>query len=447
VTATLAVALLAVAVGLALLLLDVLIRREAVAVGLVLLLVVVDAALPGDLTSVTVGGLRVSAADVGYALVAAAAVARFLHLRRTPAGQQLLVLLAGVLLLSLLRGAAESVPSAFNEFRSYLAYIAAAAYAATARVDVTTREAIGRTWLWAGGAMAVLVSVRWTARFAGVGIGPVDATYDAAIRALSGPETMMLANCAIVALLPALDGERRPVSERQLGVLLLVMTIILNRRTVWVVLAVVLLAMVLRNPVIGRRLTAAAVIGVAAFAVVVPFLPGASGEDAPAVQTATDTGTFEWRLEGWMNLIDGGPDEPVEVAVGQPFGRGYAREVEGQLLESTPHNFYIQTYLRSGVIGVLALLGVAGYAAVRIHGGRKVDGLLGSETLLVLLLAQAVWFLTWGPSPEQGLLLGLAVAVATRRPSPADGAARHPGPGEGASRTIPRRGVMSPGTG
>lgn len=396
---------------LALLLLDVVIDREDVAAAIVLGLVVLHAAVPPTLTSVTLGGARVGLADVCYALIAAAGAARHLRLRSPSPPQRLVVALALVLLLSLVRGALEGGVTAFNDVRSYLGFVAAVAYFSTVRVDRTLRERLARLWLWAGGALAALVGLRWTARLGGPAIGPLDASYDAAIRVLSGPETLTVAHIAVLALLPGLQASDRRGWGYRLGLVLLLQAVLLNRRTVWLAMAVLLLVLLVRNRVLARRLGAVVVLGVLAFTAAVPHLPGAVGEDRRASQTATDTGTLLWRIEGWMALVEGGPVAPAELLVGQPFGRGYAREVDGRSLESTPHSFYVQTFLRGGVLGLGALLGtlVLGLLATR-RGGSRDGGPLSEEALFLLLVTQATWFLTWGPGAEQGILLGLAVA-------------------------------------
>ena len=68
--------------------------------------------------------------------------------------------------------------------------------------------------------------------------------------------------------------------------------------------------------------------------------------------------TFEWRTEGWSTLLEGWSGSPLNWIIGEPFGSGFARDVSGDLVASTtdPHNFYIMTLLRTGVIGMLAFI-------------------------------------------------------------------------------------------
>jgi len=103
---------------------------------------------------------------------------------------------------------------------------------------------------------------------------------------------------------------------------------------------------------------------------------------------------------------------------GQPFGSGFARRVEGSNVVSHPHNFYIETMLRSGFVGLLALIALtAGLlrALWRLGRARPDGGLFGLDVLPALVAMQLVWFITWVPGSEQGFVTGLAVAVVAAR--------------------------------
>lgn len=398
------------------LLLQALINREDVAAGMVLSLSVLGAALTGNVPSLTISGISVRPADIGFGLLALAALARFLRLRRTSVGQRVLMLLALLCLLSLALGAARGpIPGAINDFREYLAVVSGALYFSTASLDRDTRERLGRVWLYAGAAMAVLVIVRWVGVFGGVPLGILGATYDATIRVLNGPETFFVATVAVIALLPAIGGFAPRPWMRNLGVLLFVMVIVLNRRTVWVALGVAVVALLLRNPSLGRRAAVAATAGLIVFTLAVPFLPGSAGEDRPVTQTATDTNTLVWRLEGWSSLLNTVPDSVVTYAIGMPFGSGYERQVRGQELVVSPHSFYLQTFLRVGLLGVGALL-LAIWIGLSATSRRDVDNkvILSHETLFLVLMMQGVWYLTWQTGSEQGIVLGLAIATVSQ---------------------------------
>jgi hypothetical protein len=75
--------------------------------------------------------------------------------------------------------------------------------------------------------------------------------------------------------------------------------------------------------------------------------------------------------------------------------------------------------LRAGAVGLLALIALtlgllrAMWRAPPGSGGG--DGLLATGVFPALLTMQAVWFLTWIPGMEQGIVTGLAVGLVAAR--------------------------------
>jgi hypothetical protein len=102
----------------------------------------------------------------------------------------------------------------------------------------------------------------------------------------------------------------------------------------------------------------------------------------------------------------------LEWVIGSPFGSGYAREIAvgtmHGIVEVNPHNFYVQVFLRLGIVG-LALMVVI-YARL-LQRSRRLGDSWGQATCF-LLLTQLVFFSTYPPSFEQGLLLGLVANLA-----------------------------------
>jgi O-antigen ligase len=180
--------------------------------------------------------------------------------------------------------------------------------------------------------------------------------------------------------------------------------------------------LLLRNRRFGRR--ALAMLAGAAIVTSLVFVafPGSSSDQEPLARSATSTGTLTWRVDGWSELLSSWSENPANWLVGRPFGSGFERRVEGSQVDSHPHNFYIETMLRSGVAGLLALIALtAGLlrALWRLGRGSGARGLFGPDVLPALVAMQLVWFITWVPGSEQGIVTGLALAlVATRARAP-----------------------------
>ena len=106
--------------------------------------------------------------------------------------------------------------------------------------------------------------------------------------------------------------------------------------------------------------------------------------------------------------------------IGDPFGSRFA----GTVLTSNPHNFYIDIMLRAGIPGLIALLVLtAGVMRALWRTPAPATGLLDAGMMPALLVMQLVWYLTWMHGSEQGIVTGLAMAMAAthlagRRPDP-----------------------------
>jgi hypothetical protein len=429
--------------GLGVALLELLIRRADVAAALVLGSVVVQATFVDRVPSLLLqGGTRVYVTDLVFGLLLGAALARLLRLRRFDRFHRWLVLLGIVLLVSLVRGAAAfGTQASIADFRQYLFFAGASLYFASFPLSVRLNDRIGRIWLAMTVPMMVLVSLRWLAVLAGIHLGVPTERFgaDAAIRVIDGPYNFFLAS-AFVMTLPAWQHGERTCWLRWISVLLLLFVLVLNRRTVWLAILVGVAVVMLRDRRLGRR--AVALVGLGAALTAVAFVSlGVLQEEGSQPLVQSGSGNLSWRIEGWSELVGVWSRSPTDWAVGEPFGGAFAREVGGTLEVSHPHNFYIETMIRTGVAGLVALIALsAGLLRALWRTPARDAGLLGPGVLPALLAMQLVWFLTWVPGNEQGIVTGLAIAAAAahvsrrRLPGPAmraRGRVRQPVGGDG----------------
>ena len=168
--------------------------------------------------------------------------------------------------------------------------------------------------------------------------------------------------------------------------------------------------------------------------------------------TVTSTGSVTWRIEGWSDLVASWSESPVNWFVGKPFGSGFARTAEGVKIDAHPHNFYIETMIRAGVGGLIALIALTVGLLRRLWrvsvGG---VGLFDPSVLAPLLAMQLIWYLTWVPGLEQGIVTGIGIAVASAaareaavcRLSPPDPGPPRPG-SPGNRRSTPRPASTGP---
>jgi O-Antigen ligase len=406
-------------VGLGVAVLEALIRRAELGAALILGLMVLQAVLIDRVPALTLpGGIRVVPYDVVFTLLLAAAVARLLRIRLFSAFQRWVVLLGVLLLLAIVRGMmAFGVERSVAEFRLCFAFAGGTLYFATFPPSTSRNDRIGRIWLAASIPMMVLVCLRWLATFAGIDLGVPAEKFgaDAAIRVIDGPYTFFLAHAAVLTVpFWGLRDERARRLTR-LGVVLLLFVVVLNRRTVWLALLAGVVVVALRNRRLGNRAVVMFAGAAAVTAGVYLALPWLGTERA--VATSSGTGTLDWRIEGWQGLLESWSKDPVSWFIGQPFGSGFARRVQGMEVVLEAHNFYLTTLLRTGTVGLVALIVLTG-GLLRVLWRAPVGGsggLFGVDVFPALLVMQLVWLVTWTPGIEQGIVTGLAVAMATAR--------------------------------
>lgn len=394
-------------------LLDLTIRRAEVGTALVFLSAIVQAAfLYEDVPSVRLGGIRVGVTDLVAVIVLAAAVARCLRLRYFSRHQYWLIMLGSLLLVSLMLGIAGHGQAAVSDSRQYLFFIGVALYMATFRPTADFYDRISRIWLMAAALMVLLACARWLRVFAGIDLGvPAEINgVDTAVRVLDGPYAFFLAGPLLLTVPFWLRrGQARWV--RWLGAVLLVVVIALDRRTVWLAILVGVAVLLLR----GRRLRArgVALVVAASIVTVLVFAGDVLGRDQSPPGTVSSTGSVTWRIEGWSDLVDSWSESPVNWLIGEPFGSGFARTVDGSKIDAHPHNFYIETMIRAGLGGLIALLALTVGLLRRLWrvqvGG---VGLFDPGVLAPLLAMQLIWYITWVPGLEQGIVTGIAIAVA-----------------------------------
>jgi hypothetical protein len=403
-----------VAAGLGVALLELLIRRADVAAALVFLAVLDDAWFVKRVPALVLpGGVQLYVTDLVSGLLVGAGVLRLLRRRHFHRFHRWALLLALLFVVSLARGvAAFGMQPAIADFREYMMFVGGALYFASFPVSSELYDRIGRIWLAMTVPMMILVCLRWLAVFAGINLGVPASNYgaDAAIRVIDGPFTFFLA-CAFVLTIPGWFRGAPKRWIRWVSVLLLVFVLVLNRRTVWLAIAVGVAVLMLRDRHLGRR--AAALVAVGAFLTVTAYvlLGGLKEGNQPVEKSGS--GTLSWRLQGWSDLLGPWAHRPGDWLIGQPVGSGFDRTIDGILVNTHPHDFYIEILLRTGFAGLAALLALTfGLLRALWRTPARDTGLLGPGVIPALLAMQIVWFLTWVPGSEQCIVTGLAVAVA-----------------------------------
>ena len=82
-------------------------------------------------------------------------------------------------------------------------------------------------------------------------------------------------------------------------------------------------------------------------AVAFVYLGGLQEGAQPLIKSGA--GNLDWRIQGWSDLVGAWSHNVTDWAVGEPFGSGFTRKIQGIATNSHPHNFYIETMIRTGV--------------------------------------------------------------------------------------------------
>ena len=412
----LSLALLGLAAIVGLALVELVIRRTDVGAGIVLGVMLVSELALVDLTLIS-NPVQVNSGDVMFIVLITAAVARLLRLERLTTPQRLMVLFGMLVAYAMYRGVGSyGLPAVINEGRKFLRFVAGVLYFSTLEPRRDLLDRIGGFWLVAATALAGLALLRWVANTAGLTGGLFGEGAD--LRVLPASAALIIAQGAMIALPMLIDRGRGHL--RYLTPVLLVVLVLLQHRTVWLVTIAGLVYLMFRERMFTARVLAALAVGGVVFTglVITVFDDAEIGEDLAT--SSQSTGTFEWRLAGWQALLENsGPETTAEVAVGLPFGGGWDRRFDGMAVEVSPHNFYIESYLRVGAVGVAAMLLIYAVALrgaprpARRRGPSQPPGALTHNVLQTIVGVQLLYYITYTPDLSQSMLLGLGCAVAT----------------------------------
>jgi hypothetical protein len=125
-------------------------------------------------------------------------------------------------------------------------------------------------------------------------------------------------------------------------------------------------------------------------------------------ESTQNMGTFDWRLESWRLLLaENGTGGNFVKIFGHPFGSGYGRLLYGNIVDISPHNYFVQVYWDLGLLGFSMIFGIYFLLVKYFYTTRYQSGF--QSLALILLIGQLVFFIPYSPNFEQGLFLGLAL--------------------------------------
>lgn len=391
------------------------------------------------------GSITVYLPDVIYGLTFGAGLVRIISLKHLPSSRAAIAALAALALFSVARGAVEDFARSINEFRLMFYFLSGALYFVTVE---PTREFLERvTRIFYAAALLTLTGtiILWAASFSGASLPDLwTDPYEHGFRVVHGTHALLLAQACLIAL-PAwrLRARGNRVFERYLVLLLIPAVFVLQWKVVWILFLGGLALVGARDLALGRKLLIPLVVVAMVSLFILPAVFGVSDVSlVESLSERTNPGTFLWRVEGWDALLESnGPQSISEFFFGAPYGRGWERIVDEQERTTQPHNFYLDNFLRHGLLGVALLVLVYIWAIRRLMTGRdygSVSGMASPGMWGVLLVTQLVFFVTFSAGAEQGVIAGIGLTVALSRRNVSQSKAGLSFPTD-SGRTLPKR--------
>jgi len=361
--------------------------------------------VPLDASLLRAGGTHVYPADV---LIVVMLIAAVIHLiERPPPARIMLPLSAAgaVFAANLYRGIAEfGLRHAVNESREWFYFLVTTAFV------VATGPWASRFWRPWFALAAGLVGLSWFG-LARYGLHPVTSQIVVNGQPVDPRPLTAAGALALAFVLITMLGSRSISAQRKVvfGTLLLGTIVLVQQRTVWVVLATVFLiwsaaSLHRYSTSRHRRLATAGVALLGGTALVlISGLATGSVLGRSLAETTAKNSTLQWRLIGWTDLLHS-LHTPAAFAFGLPFGSGYRRIVLGAVTNVEPHSLYVAALLRLGLTGVLAL-GFLYRNAWKQRRPAAIELGLSPLTVALLLVALLVFSITYEPGFFAGALV------------------------------------------
>lgn len=356
-------------------------------------------------------------------LLIAGVVRSLRRIREGSTAQTLLMFYIGFFVFSLLRGiASNGVFAAGNEARGLVAPVVAMLYFFTTPTDEADVRTMVRLYLYYA---AALITVALVA-YAGAPIG-----YHAAgnLDAANGSNDRLIgatyAGAVALAFLFASGWDSYRMASKFVRWMLpvsLAMVIILRHRTVWAMLGVAAISMVFVDSRLWKKFLPLAMLGVVlAIGLGALIYSSETGGFSSTIEdSASDSGTWEWRVESWRQLLYD-QDQTIATAIwGNSFGNGFYRfdTTSGQYQNLPPHSEYVTQYLRVGLAGtvILFMFIVRPFTLfLRLQRNDPIQVYPSASTWPLLLVSILTFGVTYSIPVDMWAIVAMANAIAWRQ--------------------------------
>jgi hypothetical protein len=393
-----------------------------VVLGLISLLCAELFSISFGINSQELGGIHLDPLDVvSLCLLAAGIVRTAQALRSLNTIHFISIGYAALFAVSLGRGCfLNGLLAAANESRSFVGPLVAALYFLTAPTD--ERSVRRYTWLYLSFGAALCLVAALAAAGIPVGMTSWSTADTTAVdgRYLPATGAAAIAACGFISL-AWLQYRKRGMGTQLLPMMFMAGAIYLRHRTVWMMMLAGMIALLGLDRRLFRRLLPAALLAAAAVAVLAFYGGSVQGfaDTSQFSQSATSSQTWEWRLNGWKDLLLDDDQTVTTVAIGKGMGSGYLRidPSSYQMTGVAPHSEYVQEFLRVGIFGTFFIVLFGLRPLSTLWKMTKIDPTAiypSTSAWAVVVVATLVYGVTYGIEPHAYALLGIANAIALR---------------------------------
>lgn len=235
-------------------------------------------------------------------------------------------------------------------------------------------------------------------------------------------QAAMFAALAYFATFPAWLENKGSFISRAASLPLLGAAIMLFHRSVWVALAMGMIVMTLS---MGRRAVRIVMAILATFLALAAIWLTLQAMDldviSESLRTAvneavgTEDSTLTWRVQGWQILVDRAiSDGPLSILFGSGFGIGFERTIDQNYVVVSPHNYFVELFLTSGLVGCGLFLAPFGLMLSQFFWRQDQRGDAILTTMLAILVASLTYAISYSPQYDSAPLIGLALSLAAR---------------------------------
>ena len=310
----------------------------------------------------------------------------------------------------------NGILTAANESRSFVGPLAAILYFLTAPVDDKSLRRYMSLYLLFGAALCLVAILA----AAGLPVGmtawaSTDAGVDGRYLPATGAEAVAVCSFISLALLRYWKGG---IVNRLVPMMFFAIAIYLRHRTIWMMILAGTIALIPLDFKLFRRLLPAALIAVAAVAALAVYGGAVQGlVDADQFsRSATSSQTWEWRLNGWKELLFDEEQNILTVSIGKSMGSGYSRidPDSYQMVDVGPHSEYVQEFLRVGIVGTLFIVLFVLRPLPKLWKLTKLDPNAvypSASAWAIIVFLTLVYGIAYSIDPHAYALLGIANAI------------------------------------